>query len=92
MYVFNAKFQKEEFSDGDVMIHNMETQTVHILNPTSAIVLELLLRQEPPEALASFLARFSGDPSAPEAETLESDFKAAMEALAEKQILLPRQP
>ena len=90
MYVFNTKFQREAFSDGDVMIHNMENQTVHILNPTTMIVLDLILRHDMPEALSGFLSHFSGDPSAPEPAVMESDFAAAVEALKEKEIVLAR--
>jgi hypothetical protein len=86
LYVFNAKLQREAFSDGDVMIHDTQTQTIHILNPTSVAILDLLLGNEPAEALALFLARFA-EAGAQRAE-LEADFAATAEALQEKQILL----
>ena len=87
MYTFNAKLQKEAFSDGDVMIHNTETQTVHILNPTSVAVLDLILEHETAEALSLFLSRFSGDPSEAQRKEMESDFLSTVDALKEKEIV-----
>lgn len=57
-YIINSNIQKEVFPDGDIMIYDALTETIHILNQSAALMLELIQLNDLDTARQKFVINY----------------------------------
>lgn len=72
-YALRDGIQIDTFSDGEMVIYDSSTETIHVLNAMAALVLRVLINEED-DLVKSFASEVSKLDAEVERETLEKDF------------------